>query len=522
MRPGAPHARAAEPPDTPQAPAPQLESVGAIEVPVPPQDTAPAPVEDDEHYSAFTKSGRIFVVVLASVSGVMSPFSINIYMPAVPQITTHLHITDSQTLLSITTYMIFQGLSPSFWAPLSDSYGRRPILIMAFVVFLIANLGLSFTQAYWLLLVLRMLQASGASSAVSIGAGCISDVSRRKERGTYMGFFQMGTLLGPAIGPIVGGLVAHRWDWHAIFFFLSALGGGYLVFMVLMLPESLRALVGDGSLKPYGIWRTLIPLRMVDHTLHGTDAEKQHARWMNAPPKLNLHAMGFDRPWRTFLQPDLALMILSFSIPFGVYTMVTSSLSPALSNVYHYNTIVVGLCYVPLGVGSALGSILAGKLLDFEYRRAFQKHGKRLNLHHTRLKHAFLFNFLFTAFVLASEWCMDVKEFDRPVHIAAPMVLLFFMTLTGIMFFNSIQTILVDLSPGRAASVTAALNIGRCLVGAAFVAAVQYAVDAIGSGWTFVLFALASFAISTPLVWIVMRHGPRWSTAREERLAKKV
>lgn len=437
MRPSASNAQEPEPPDTAAPPSPQLESVGAIEVPVPPEDQPRPHVEEDEHYSAFTKNARIFVVVFASVSGVMSPFAINIYMPAVPEITKDLRITDSQTLLSITTYMIFQGLTPSFWAPLSDSYGRRPILIMAFVVFLIANLGLSFTQAYWLLLVLRMLQASGASSAISIGAGCISDVSRRKERGTYMGFFQMGTLLGPAIGPIVGGLVAHRWDWHAVFFFLSALGGGYLVFMVLMLPESLRALVGDGSLRPYGIWRTLIPLHMVDDSLEGTDAEKQHTHRMNPPPKLNLQSMGFDRPWRAFLQPDLALMILSFAIPFGVYTMVTSSLSPALTNVYHYNSIEVGLCYMPLGIGSALGSILAGKLLDFEYRRAFQKHGKNLNLHHTRLKHAFLFNFIFTAFVLASEWCMDVKEFDQPVHIAVPMVLLFLMTLTCIMFFNS-------------------------------------------------------------------------------------
>ena len=48
-----------------------------------------------------------------------------------------------------------------------------------------------------------------------------------------MGFFQMGTLLGPAVGPIVGGLVAHRWDWHAVFFFLSALGGAVILRAVL-------------------------------------------------------------------------------------------------------------------------------------------------------------------------------------------------------------------------------------------------------------------------------------------------
>lgn len=69
--------------------------------------------------------------------------------------------------------------------------------------------------------------------------------------------------------------------------------------------------------------------------------------------------------------------------------------------------------------------------------------------------------------------------------------------------------------PSRAASVTAALNIGRCLVAAGFVAAVQYVIDALGNGWTFVIFGLSSFAITTPLIELVVRRGPRWTLTRE-------
>lgn len=147
-----------------------------------------------EPYSVFTRGGRVFVVVCASLAGFMSPFAINIFMPALPEIKRDLDISAGESLLSVTMYMILQGLSPSFWAPIADSAGRRPVLIAAFTVFLGANIGLAFCDRFWLLLVLRMLQASGASSAIAIGSGCISDVSHLAERGTYMGYFQSGVV----------------------------------------------------------------------------------------------------------------------------------------------------------------------------------------------------------------------------------------------------------------------------------------------------------------------------------------
>lgn len=70
---------------------------------------------------------------------------------------------------TITSYLIVQGLSPMFWGPLSDTWGRRPTYICSFLVYIAANIVLSFTPNYMTLLLSRALQSAGSASTVSIG-----------------------------------------------------------------------------------------------------------------------------------------------------------------------------------------------------------------------------------------------------------------------------------------------------------------------------------------------------------------
>ncbi|WFD19858.1 hypothetical protein MCAP1_002098 [Malassezia caprae] len=379
-------------------------------------------LQDDpsQVYTVFRPSVKALTIAMAAIAGFMSPFGSNIYMPALPQITEKLNITQGQTLLSVTMYMIFQGVAPSFWAPLSDTLGRRPIIISTFLIFLAANLGLSFVNVYWGLLTLRMLQACGAASAIAIGAGVVSDVAPRTQRGRFMSYFQVGALIGPCAGPIVGGLLAKRWEWHSVFFFLSAVNGILLVCFCAILPETLRALVGNGSKRPVGIWKPWINFSL---SAQHDDIENHHgkAMTMEIPSHVSLGHMGFHKPWLMFLEPDIALLILSYSLSFMTYSVSSATLSETLASNYDYNMIIIGLCYLPLGVGFATGSLMAGRLVDWEYRRSKEKHGDQLNLFTTRLKYAPFFNSLFCGGYIAVEWCLDKK-----VHIAAPMVLFFF------------------------------------------------------------------------------------------------
>ena len=406
----------------------------------PPQDeerqdlplSKPVVDPDAEAFSSLLPWAKVMVVALASVSGFMSPFSSTIYVPALDEISKKLHISRADTLLSVTLYLVFQGLSPSFWGPLSDQLGRRPILLSTFTVLLGANLGLAFSNTFWLLLVLRMVQAFGSSSAMAIGAGLIGDIARRKERGRYMSYFQSGVLLGPCVAPVVGGLVSHRWDWHAPFFFLAAFGGLLNVVLALFLPETLRKLMGDGSRQPRGIWKPWVPMRWTPKP----GANERAPPLMHPVSTLSIRQMGFERPWLVYGQLDISLLVASYAIPFALFSVTSSFFSPILASNYDYNTIVIGLCYLPLGAGFALGSILSGRLIDSEYQRAKRKHGLRLNLYKARLKLGPIFNVIFCCGVMAFVWCLDKR-----VHIAAPLTIVFFTMTASMMYFTAMYVI---------------------------------------------------------------------------------
>lgn len=94
--------------------------------------------------------------------------------------------------LSITTYMIAQGLAPSFWAPLADRQGRRTTLMYTLLLYVGANVALALTTNSAMLLVFRALQAAGSSSTIALGAGVIADIAAPHERGGYLGWFSGG------------------------------------------------------------------------------------------------------------------------------------------------------------------------------------------------------------------------------------------------------------------------------------------------------------------------------------------
>jgi MFS family permease len=83
--------------------------------------------------------------------------------------------------------MLVQGIVPSFWGPLADAYGRRPIFLSTLLVYLVANIGLALPGNYAVLMVFRGLQAAGSASTIAIGAGVIGDIADADERGGFMG-----------------------------------------------------------------------------------------------------------------------------------------------------------------------------------------------------------------------------------------------------------------------------------------------------------------------------------------------
>lgn len=91
------------------------------------------------------------------------------------QISSDLHVSSTAINLTVTTYLIFQGISPMMIAGFSDKAGRRPAYFICFTIYIIANLALALQDNYVALLILRMLQAAGSSGTVSLANGMVGD-----------------------------------------------------------------------------------------------------------------------------------------------------------------------------------------------------------------------------------------------------------------------------------------------------------------------------------------------------------
>lgn len=138
-------------------------------------------------YSSFTQWEKRLIVLGAALSAFFSPLTAQIYFPALNVLADSFHVSSSQINLTVTTYMVFQGITPMFIGGLADTAGRRPAYVICFVVYIAANIGVALCQNYAELMVLRCLQSAGSASTVALCQAVVADVVTSAERGQYIG-----------------------------------------------------------------------------------------------------------------------------------------------------------------------------------------------------------------------------------------------------------------------------------------------------------------------------------------------
>ncbi|EXJ59505.1 uncharacterized protein A1O5_12130 [Cladophialophora psammophila CBS 110553] len=432
-----------------------------------------------EPYTIFTAPQKAFIVTTVSFAATLSGFASNIYFPALPQVANDLSVSTTLVNLTVTCYLIFQGLSPTLWGSLADTKGRRVTYLCTLVIFLGACIGLAETRSYAQLLVLRCVQSTGSASTIALGAGVIGDITKREERGGYMGVFQGGLLMPVAIGPVIGGVLADKLGWRSVFWFLTIYGGVCVLVIVLILPETLRSMVGNGSEEPKGCAISLLALYQRKKHLRqsitpSTEGEKpatKHIDFMG-PAKILLH-------WNTFCA------IFYVAIHYTAWQMILTAVSTLVQQKYHTSEIQVGLIFLANGAGSIIGTVLVGKFLDYDYKRILRKYGgdeQRIPIEKARLRTVWIWSALECVSVLVFGWTVN-----QGVHISVPIICFFVLGWAAISLQSVISTYLVDIHHTQSASAMAALNLVRCLLGAGGTAVVGPLISSVHVGWAFTL-----------------------------------
>ncbi|KAG2173676.1 hypothetical protein INT43_005096 [Umbelopsis isabellina] len=500
-----------------------------------------ANASDDKTYSAFSQFQKGLILLIVALAGIASTLSSSIYFPALTAIQEDFSVTPELINITISLYMVFQALSPSLWGSLADLWGRRPVYLFTMTIYAGANIGLALAPNYTTLIVLRMLQAFGATSVIAIGAGCIGDIASPSQRGLYFGIYSAGPMLGPILGPIIGGVVvrimngnydlcvcklidvetyciqAQKLGWRWIFWLLLILAGAIFILVLFFLPESLRSLVGDGSgyanPTPQQWWKRRVLKKGTTENLKSHTGER--SRWLQKPKVL--------QPFIYLFQPDVALCLLIMGIPYAVFYCVMSSITNLFSGLYNLNELQVGLCYIAIAVGACIGSLTQGKILDRDFKIVAAQHGFDSTtlsrgalpidfpVFKARFRSAVIPILFFDALIMVYGFLLW-----KEVPLAGPLVIHFFIGLSQSSLFTSIQTLIVDLYPRNSASISASNNLVRCLLGAASTAAIQPGINAIGVQYMFLVLGLVCFCCN-PLLLALVKFGPKWRANRMER-----
>ena len=156
-------------------------------------------VGEDDLWSVWSTRGKRSIIFSASFASLLSPLSSQIYFPALEPIARDLHVSNTLVNLSISTYIILQGIAPTFSAQLSDTAGRRPVDLGGRVIFLAANIALGAQNSYPALLVLRCFQSAGSSGIAALSNAVAADVATPAERGSYVSFASALPMLATAI-----------------------------------------------------------------------------------------------------------------------------------------------------------------------------------------------------------------------------------------------------------------------------------------------------------------------------------
>lgn len=183
------------------------------------------------------KQKNLVMIVILGALTTVSPFSIDMYLPAFSQIARDLGTTTPTVALSLSSYFIGLAIGQIFYGPLLDRFGRKKPVYVGLAVYILASLGCVCASSVNMLIAFRFIQALGGCVAGVASTAIVRDFFPPKERAKVFSLMMLILGTSPLLAPTIGGVVTTAWGWHAVFIILSMIVTLLLMVTVFYLPE---------------------------------------------------------------------------------------------------------------------------------------------------------------------------------------------------------------------------------------------------------------------------------------------
>ncbi|HTE36024.1 MAG TPA: multidrug effflux MFS transporter, partial [Reyranella sp.] len=235
-------------------------------------------------------SAPLWLLTLITFSGT---FAMHMFVPALPEAARSLGASIGEMQLTMSVYIFGLAVGQLAYGPLSDRFGRRPLLVGGLMLYTTAGLAASLVPDVHSLIVARLLQALGGSAGLVIGRAIVRDSALPQEAARRMATMNLMVVIGPGAAPLLGGVLATVLGWRSIFYALTLLGALNLIFALWLLPETRAAQVAPKAsalARNYG--RLLTSPAFVGFAIGGGCATTSMYAFISVSPFIFTHQLG--------------------------------------------------------------------------------------------------------------------------------------------------------------------------------------------------------------------------------------
>ncbi|KAI4165240.1 MAG: hypothetical protein LQ342_001108 [Letrouitia transgressa] len=447
--------------------------------------------QDPENPKNWSLRRKWAATVVVSSFTFISPVSSSIVAPAIVAISDEFNITnevEQQMVLSV--FVLAYAVGPLFLGPLSEIYGRVPVLQIANLAYLVFNTACGGCKNKGEMIAFRFLSGFGGSAPLAIGGGVMSDCWRPEQRGRAISIYSLAPLLGPAIGPIAGGFITENTTWRWAFYATS---------------------IADALIQLSGFFflRETYPAKLLHIKANKLRAETGnadlHTEFEHPERSLtNTLRTAIVRPFKLLgTQPIVQVLAIYMAYLYGLMYLVLATFPVLWSTRYHESVGIGGLNYISMGLGFFLGTQISAPINDRTYRRLKRKNGD-VGKPEFRIPLMVPGSILVPTGLFIYGWTAQYHT-----HWIGPNVGVCLFSAGAIIGFQSIQTYLVDTYTRFAASAIGAATVLRSTAGFVFPLFAPYMYEALDYGWGNSLLGFIAVGLGLPAPFLLWMFGQR-------------